>query len=831
MRLLLFALALASASAQPDFTRDVQPIFQQKCIACHGPAMQMNGLRLDNGEAALRGGNSGPAIKPGDAAQSPLLARLTATEKGKRMPPAGAPLTTDQIATLKTWIDGGAKWPLTTAAKADPRRSHWAYQPIKKSAPPAVKQSTWLRNPIDSYVLARLEKENIQPSPEATRTTLLRRVKLDLLGFPPTPQEVTEWLADTRPDTYERWVDRFLQSPHYGERWARPWLDLAHYADSDGYEKDSVRPYAWRFRHWLINALNADMPFDQFTTEQLAGDLLPSSTQEQRVATGFLRNTLINREAGVDRREDRFEQVINRVNTVGTTWLGVTIGCTQCHDHKYDPFSQKEYYSMFAFFNAAEDADIDAPLPGELGPYLQAVPAYRKNLRELLESNGIPELQAKWETAMLAAMDNPGKEVEIDFNVTSMRAMLDFAERMIRKGPANRTQIESDRLTAYFLSAPGALFSKDKEASAKLKAAREKSNELAAKFPALTQAQAVHQRDGEVITNIALRGDWKTPGMEVQPAALSVLHPMKAQGNPTRLDLARWLVAKENPLTPRVIANRAWQEFFGQGIVRTSEDLGLSGERPSHPELLEWLASDFWENGMSMKRLHKTIVMSATYRQASTTRPELNDTDPGNTLLARQTRLRLPAELIRDAALQAGGILNPAIGGKSIKPMLPKGVAELGYGNSIKWKQSEGMEAYRRGLYIHFQRTTPYPQLMNFDEPDSNVACSRRRASNTPLQALNLLNDPVFVEAAAAIGERSSTEFAALALGDRIDQVFTLCMGRRPVDQERASLAKFIDRQSAILAQEGKTAQDLQKGAWAGLARVLMNLDEFITRE
>ena len=487
---------------------------------------------------------------------------------------------------------------------------------------------------------------------------------------------------------------------------------------------------------------------------------------------------------------------------------------------------------MFAFFDAAEDSDIDAPLPGELGPYLQAVPEYRKKRREALEAAGIPVFQARWEKAMLAAMDDPGKDVEVDFNVTSMRAMLDYAERMIRKGPEGRTAVESDRLTTYFLSAPGSLFAKDKEASAKLKEAREKTNELAAKFPALTQAQAVLQSDGAVVTRIALRGDWRNPGVEVEPGTLSVLPPLNAQGKKaTRLDLARWLVSKDNPLTPRVIANRAWQEFFGRGLVRTSEDLGLSGERPTHPELLDWLATSFVENGMSMKGLHKTIVMSATYRQASNTRPDLTDTDPDNALLARQARMRLPAELIRDSALQAGGILNPAIGGKSIKPMLPKGVAELGYGNSVKWKQSDGMEANRRGLYIHFQRTTPYPQLMNFDEPDSNTACSRRRASNTPLQALNLLNDPVFVEAAAAMGERSTSEFAALPLGERIDRVFTLCMGRKPAAAERASLAKYVDRQAAILAQEGKNADDAQKGAWAGVARVLMNLDEFITRE
>ncbi len=831
MRFFFSALTLVAAFAQPpDFQRDVQPIFQKKCMACHGASNQMNGLRLDDGEAALKGGYSGVAIVPGTSATSPLIARVTATEKAKRMPPAGDPLSADQIATLKSWIDSGAKWPVTAKKQASPKSTHWSYQPILRPTLPEVKQSSWVRNPIDAFVLARLEKENIQPSPEASKTVLLRRLKLDLLGLPPTPEEVVEWQSDKRANAYELWVDRFLQSPHYGERWARPWLDLAHYADSDGYEKDNVRNGAWRYRHWVINALNEGMPFDRFAVEQLAGDLLPNSTLEQKVATGFLRNTLTNREAGVDRREDRFEQVINRVNTTGTTFMGVTIGCTQCHDHKYDPFSQKEYYQLFAFFNDAEDEDVDAPLAGEMGPYLRALPEYRNQKNEILSKYKIPELQARWEKAMLTAIDDPGKDVEVDFNVTSMKAMLDFADRMIRKGPQGRTERESERLTNYFVNNPGTAFKGDKEILARIKEAREKLNEANAKIPFLTQAQTVRQNQDKSVTNIAIRGDWKSPGVEVVPGTLSILPPMKANGaRATRLDLARWLVSKENPLTPRVIANRNWQEFFGRGLVRTSEDMGVSGEKPSHPELLDWLATQLLDNGWNVKQLHKTIVMSATYRQSSNSRQDLTDRDADNMLLARQIRMRLPAELIRDAALSVGGILNPSIGGKSIKPALPKGVAELGYGNSVKWKESEGPERYRRGLYIHFQRTAPYPQLMNFDEPDSNVACSRRRTSNTPLQALNLMNDPVFFEAAAALGEQVSTQ--ATGLTDKLEGLFLQCLGRKPAESERASLAGYLDRQTALLAKEGKSTAESQKGAWAGLARVLLNTDEFITRE
>ena len=828
--LFLFFVTLAAIAQPPDFIKDVQPIFQKKCTACHGSSMQMNGLRLDEGASALKGGNSGVAIIVGDSGTSPLISRVASSDKAKRMPPAGDPLTPQQVAILKQWIDSGAKWPTTANKTVDPRNSHWAYQPIMKPAVPPAKQSGWSRNPIDAFVQARLEKEGIKPSPEASATTLFRRLKLDLLGLPPTSAELTGWLADTSPSAYEKWVDRFLRSPHYGERWARPWLDLTHYADSDGYEKDSVRSSAWRYRHWVINALNSGMPFDQFTVEQLAGDLLPAASTEQKVATGFLRNTLTNREAGVDRREDRFEQLVNRVNTVGTTWLGVTIGCTQCHDHKYDPFKQKEYYSLMAFFNDAEDEDIDAPLDGEMGPYLRALPEYRKQKVEILAKYKIAELQDKWETAMLAAIDNPGKDLEVDFNVTSMKAMLDYADRMIRRGSTGRTQKESVRLTAYFLGNPGNAFKGDKGALALIKEAREKLTEANAKLPQPSQAQAVRANQDNPVTNIALGGDWRSPGIEVTPGVLAILPPLKPAGpRATRLDLALWLVAKENPLTPRVIANRNWQEFFGRGLVRTSEDFGLTGEKPSHPELLDWLATQLLENSWDMKQLHKTIVMSATYRQASNTRPELTDRDPENMLLARQTRMRLPAELIRDAALATSGILNPAIGGKSMRPALPKGVAEIGYGNSIKWKESDGMERYRRGLYVHFQHTTPYPQLMNFDEPDSNVACSRRRTSNTPLQALNLMNDPVFFEAAAALGEQLTTQQPPLS--EKLDSLFAQCLNRKPAAGEKATLANYLVRQTAIFAKEGKSAEDAQKDAWTGLARVLLNLDEFITRE
>jgi cytochrome c553 len=825
MRVALLLLAAAGAlPAQETFTSEIAPIFKRRCVACHGAAMQTNGLRVDDGAALLQGGYSGPVVVPGKPAESKLLARLKSSEKGFMMPPTGARLSEADLATITKWIESGAKVPAaSSAAPARRQSSHWAFQPVKKPAVPAGV------NHIDHFVRARLAKEGLAPSPEADRRTLARRVKLDLLGLAPSPAEVEAFVNDKSPDAYERMVDRYLASPHYGERWARPWLDLARYADSDGYEKDNVRPHAWRYRQWVIDALNADMPFDRFTIAQIAGDLLPNATTEDRVATGFHRNVLTNREAGVDRAEARYEQLINRTNTVGTTWLGLTTGCAQCHDHKYDPFSQREFYQLYAFFNEADDVDIDAPMPGEMGPYLKALPAYRRDREKLLAEYKIPELQARWEEKMRAAFANPGKDAEFDFWITSMSAMVDHAMRMLHKAPAARTERERDILADYFIANPGPEYGRDKELQAKFKELRAKLMDQKKSMPFLTQAYTIGAHPENPKTHITIRGDYKALGIEVKPGTPAVLPPMQpAPGEPTRLAFARWLVSRDNPLTPRVTVNRAWQEFFGRGIVRTSEDFGATGEKPSHPELLDYLTADFIDNGWSFKRLHKQILLSATYRQASKYRPDAAEKDADNTLLSRQSRLRLPAELIRDTALQIAGILNPEVGGKSVMPFLPKGVGELAYGGS-KWRETFGKDAYRRGLYIHYQRTTPYPLLVNFDAPDSNVACSRRRPSNTPLQALNLLNDPVFVEASNAFAVRALAESSAT--GDRLARMFTEALGRPPSETERQALARYVDKQTDVLRSEGRQGELLTQSAWAGVARVLFNLDEFINRE
>lgn len=811
--LLLFALSFSafSADSKVDFVREIQPLFQQKCLLCHGPKQQFSNLRLDDRASARR------VIQPGRAADSRLIAMVKGTS-GKVMPPTGATLSDPQVALLTRWIDEGATWP----ANATPNK-HWAWEPVQSPSPAAVKLSTWPVNAIDNFILARLEKEGIAPSPDADKATLLRRLSLDLTGLPPTAQETAEFLADNRPDALERQVDRLLASPHYGEKWTRPWLDMAHYADSDGFEKDLVRPWAWRYRDWVINAYNRDLPYDRFVTLQIAGDLMPGATADDRVATGFYRNAMTNREAGVDRREARFDQLIDRVGTTGTTFLGITLRCSQCHDHKYDPIKQRDFYSMLAYFNAADEVDIDAPLPGEVGSYLRARPAYEKQRAEWSAKYNIPELQKQWEADMLQAMDHPGIELDWDFQVTEIRAGTDHGERILRTPVEKRDLADARRITSRFVRIPGPRIGKDKDLAAKLKEAKDKLDEIEKNFPALSQAYAMESRNDYGAAHIAVRGDWKNPGAEVQPAVPGFL-PNGDKPAPTRLDLAKWIMAPENPLTARVAVNRLWQELFGRGIVSTSDDFGLQGDKPSHPELLDWLATEYRRLGFSNKALIREIVLSRTYRQASTARPDLDQKDPENVLLARQSRVRLSAELIRDEALAVSGLLNTDVSGPSIRPFQPVGVAELGY-SVKKWIESPGREKYRRGLYIHYQRTTPYPLFVNFDAPDTTLACTRRRLSNTALQSLNLLNDPAFFEAAEALANRVETE----ATGDftaRLNFAYKTALNRAPTSRETARLANYFDTQ-ATLRQQDPTAI----APWIGVSRILLNLDEFITRE
>ncbi|MEO8130344.1 MAG: DUF1549 and DUF1553 domain-containing protein, partial [Bryobacteraceae bacterium] len=599
------------------------------------------------------------------------------------------------------------------------------------------------------------------------------------------------------------------------------------------------RPTAWRWRQWVIDALNRDEPFDQFTIDQIAGDLLPNATVEQKVATGFHRNSLTNREGGIDREQLRIEQAVDRTNTVGSVWLGLTVGCAQCHDHKYDRISQKEYYQFFAFFSPAEDSEVEAPLAGELGPYLKALGEYQQKRRELIKEYGVEPLQQEWEPKVIEASRNQGKYGG-DWDL-AWTVLWNDERKILFKQPLERTQKETDKLTDHFLEWYSAVVSKQRYADLKFKELREKLAKLREAHPPLTEASAIADMPSPPKAHVLIRGDFQNPGIEVEPNVLAVLNPFQAGPKPNRLDLAKWIVSKDNPLTARVAVNRMWQSFFERGLVATPSDFGTQGDRPSHPELLDWLAAEFQESGWSVKHMHRLIVESATYRQSSQSRQDLETRDSDNRLLARQSRIRLEAELVRDAALSVSGLMEPSIGGPSIRPPQPAGLTNLGYGNFIKWPESTGRDRYRRGLYIFFQRTVPYPQLMMFDAPDSNVSCPKRERSTTPLQALNLLNDPVFFEAAQAMA-------AGLLRADfktdahRLDYAFRLALGRDPVPLEKDRMLSYLELQRGRLRNEPKLAASLfsgqvegsssaDLGVWVALSRAILNLDEFLTRE
>jgi hypothetical protein len=535
----------------------------------------MSGVRLDSEQLALRAGSR--------------VIRMVTGADGKFMPPFGPHLTAAEVAVLRGWI---ASQPV-----------HWSFQKIRRPVPPVVGRRAWVRNPIDRFILARLDAEGIKPSPEAPKEALIRRVSLDITGLLPTPREVAEFVADPRPDAYERLVDRLLNSPHYGEKWARHWLDLARYADSDGYEKDRSRPWAWRYREWVIDALNRDMPYDEFTVEQLAGDLMPNRTIDTLVATGFNRNTLTNREGGTDPEQFRDEQVLDRTATLGAVWLGLTVGCAQCHDHKYDPISQREFYQLSAFFNTQEEVNVLAPLPGELGPYLSAKPEYDRKRASLLAGYGIPAVEADWETKLRYAEQHPGEHADWSFAYGEFTHAVDNAKKVLFMDPAKRSEFQRTAMTDTFISSCGNLFPKPYCAGLKLTELRGRLNYLAATFPQASYAPVLIENDTPPHTYIHVKGDWREHGAEVRPNTLSVLPPLPAGQPATRLTLARWLVSPDNPLTSRVEVNRIWQELFGRGIVRTSEDFGTQGDPPSHPELLDWLASDFMARAWSMKQM------------------------------------------------------------------------------------------------------------------------------------------------------------------------------------------------------------------------------------
>jgi hypothetical protein len=815
-------------SAEPvDYSRDIRPILTKHCLSCHGPKKQRSGLRLDSAAAARTGGNSGPALVPGKSGASRLIQAVSGgNDEVPAMPPKGPRLPAAEIALLRTWIDGGAAIPTGETTLQSDRGSskHWAFQPIRRPAEPVVKNAPWCRNAIDRFILARLEKESIAPAPEADRATLLRRVSLDLTGLPPSAQEVADFLADSRPDAYERAVDRLLASPHYGERWGRHWLDLARYADSNGYSIDAPRSI-WKYRDWVLDAFNRDKPFDQFVIEQLAGDLLPppvpggnTGTVEQRIATGFHRNTQINEEGGIDLEQFRVESIIDRTNTTGTVFLGLTIGCCQCHDHKFDPLSQREYYQLFAFFNSCDEPKLELPTPEQVrkrSALRASIAAIEKRLSAL--DTATPERVAAWEGSL-----TPSSRAMLPARVRTVLAIAvngrsDRQQQLVIAAYRNAEQV---RHVVGGLGQPlGYLAAAHVQAMTTQRELVKQIAALQGEMPIIPTTLVLKERPTPRATHIHLGGDFLRKGAAVTPDVPHVLPSLPKKDRPTRLDLARWLVDGQNPLTARVTMNRFWQQYFGTGIVETENDFGTQGTLPSHPQLLDWLAAEFMNRGWSMRAMHRLIVTSATYRQSSRNRPELASIDARNRLLARQNRLRLDAEVVRDVALASSGLLTRTVGGPSVFPPQPKGVYAF---TQIprNWTPNTGPDRYRRGLYTYFWRSAPHPDLTVFDAPDALSSCTRRNRSNTPLQALTLLNDEGFFEIARALAARVCRESKG-EYGERLAYAFRLCLGRQPSSRERTALEHLLHQQG-----EGHSLD-----AWTSIARVLLNLDEFITRE
>jgi len=999
-------------AADVSFQKEIRPLFRRHCISCHGEAEQESGLRLDFGSLIRQGGDRGAAVVPGKPDKSRLYLALSGQGDVEQMPFELPKLPADKIALVKTWIEQGAKLPQADQPTEGQRHSdHWAFQPIVRHPLPKTRTyRNWPRNGIDWFVLAKLETSGLVPSAEADRSTLIRRVYLDLLGELPRPEEVNAFVNDTGDEAYERLVDRLFILPAYGERWGRHWLDIARYADSNGFTIDGPRSI-WPYRDWVINALNRDLPFDRFVIEQLAGDLLPNATRDQIVATGFHRNTLINQEGGTDQEQFRVESIVDRVNTTGAAFLGLTIGCAQCHTHKYDPISQREFYRVFAVFNncdeptiplpteqqadeqtrvAAELAEVSAALKEHDARRAAGQPDWESSLTTVAKVNWVPVApieavstagatlnkidehsllvggngnvpaqdvftvvadvtQPRISAVRLETLTNPllpktgpgwadnGNFVLSEFELTArigtdkdsqpqpipfVSAETDWqqeghgidlaidgdpgsgwAVNGLKKSSINvnhegifvlKKPIVTDqpvRLTftlrhasksakyligSFRLSVAGSedatalVAARIRTALARSRDTRDEADQefLVAAYgrsdvsrrPLVTRqtklkaeeaalkngiptTMVMAERKTPRATHIHIRGNFLEKGAQVQPGVPAILPPIVSQtpGTVNRLDFARWLFSKEHPLTARVTVNRFWQRFFGFGIVETENDFGTQGDLPSHPRLLDWLSSEFMRLGWSRKQLHRLIVMSATYRQASHVTPDLYENDPRNRLLARQSRIRLEAESVRDIALSASGLLSKKMLGPGVYPPQPKGIYVVTQ-VAKQWPESKGEDRYRRGVYTYFWRSSPYPMLPTFDAPDANGTCTRRNRSNTPLQALTLANDSSFIEFAHGLSDRILRDAPDYDEG-RIRFAFMAALTRSPSPAENTLLQQFVGQQRRLFQADGKAAgaaaspnrpestTAVESATWTALARVILNLDEFITRE
>ena len=742
--LTMLGLFVGSADARPiDFNRDIRPILSENCYECHGP-----GVRTPQANLYLH--KPSRAIRDDDSRTSLLIQRVEETDPDRRMPPTstGKRLGARQIELLKKWVDSGASFD-----------RHWAFVPPTRPAVPRPQRASGRGNPIDGFVRNRLASEGLEPAPPADRRTLIRRVSLDVTGLPPSIREVRDFLGDSRQDAFEQLVERLLDSPHYGERMAQDWMDAARYADTTGFAADHPRTM-WHYRDWVIKAFNSNMPYDQFTIEQLAGDLLPDATQSQRIATGFHRNSMQALGNNPRKEEFRIKGIVDRLDTTGRVWLGMTIACAECHDHKYDPISQQEYYELFAIFN---------------------------NIPHYGETFGV-------------------------------------------HGPRLLVDLDGESL-------PGIESSGEGTDPATLKA------KLAAE--GLLTAQVMVELAEPRETHILVRGNFEIKGRRVSPAVPEALGTVPEGVKIDRLSFARWLVNGKNSLVARVFVNRLWQQFFGTGLVRTVEDFGNRGEFPSHPELLDWLAVEFVESGWNIRHMVKLIVTSATYQQSSRANERLLAKDFYNRLLARGPRQRLPAEQVRDNMLAISGLLSRRTGGPSVYPVQPSPIGQFRDATAGDWKTSQGEDLYRRGLYTFWQRMYPYPSMALFDAPSRERSCVRRNLSNTPLQALVLLNDPVVFEAARAFGGRILLESESATDADRIEHAYEAALARLPTPEESRMFQAFLRDQRDRFAGDPESADAVVDGrrvvhesipavelaTWTMAASTLLALDETISKQ
>jgi len=803
-----------STAAAVDFEKDVFPIFEANCFECHDKQSLKGGVGLETFYHANQSSDSGePLFVAGKPEESAVYRAITDEDPEHRMPKDRDPLASEDIATLRTWIESGAEWPDDGWR---PER-HWSFVPPERPELPRAGAAMLEERPgnaIDRFVAARLAKNDLSLNPEASPERLIRRLHLDVTGLPPTIEEVDAFAANPTPEHYARIVDELLASPAFGEKWAIPWLDMARYADSEGYQRDQPRSM-WPYRDWVIEALNEDKPFDRFTIEQIAGDLLPDPTVEQKVATAFHRNTPTNLEAGTDPQEDHYKMIVDRVNTTGAIWLGLTVGCAQCHNHKYDPISTKEYYELFAFFN---NTPMESKQQGDkmgmsglshIGPTME-VPLTEQDRENVEEASKeyrtfVADLRSDLMGKVESALEkNPKKKeklsetlvkiLEDDQKKPSFNQCRTIARKIIPGDRAMRVRLEKGSIRA-----------------ARLRAVRQ------------NEVRIMQEREEPRPTYVAKRGDFMSRGEKVSPDVPDSLHEFSDDLPRNRLGLAKWLVDPDNPLVARTFVNRLWLEVFGEGLVRTPRDFGSQGEAPTHPELLDWMAVAFIEDDQwSLKSALRRVLLSATYRQSIAVRPEYAKIDPDNHLWWRHPGHRFRAEIIRDQALAISGLLSDERGGVHVRPFQPSDYWRPTAGKSeTHYLPSDGEDAHRRGVYTLWRRNAHYPSFANFDAPDRASCVVQRDVSNTPLQALTLLNDPVYVEMAEAFGKRIAEE-GGDTLDDRLVWAFRTALAREPRESEKRLLHSAFE--------SAKGSKDSTQAAYTEIATILLNLHETITR-